>query len=124
MKFRPRERLDFENIVQEFDQFKGTPTNMLDFVRLFDRVEVASHLFDATPSRPNDVIERGKILDKETFSGGGVGLIAAIRHRLSATGLVEREMDIQPESFQKLQCGNSDLWKDHVDIAGNEETNS
>jgi hypothetical protein len=121
LKLRPWEGVDLQNIVEELDEFIGTLANMLDFVRLFDSVEMASNLFDAAPSRPDDVIERGEILHKEMLSSSSVGLVAAIRHGLSAAGLVEREAHIETESLQKLQGRNSDLRKDHVDIAGYKE---
>jgi hypothetical protein len=56
------------------------------------------------------------------LSGSSVGLVAAIRHGLSAAGLVEREVHIESESLQKLQGSNSDFREDHVDIAGYEKT--
>jgi hypothetical protein len=98
--------------------------NVLNIICLFDAIEMASDLFDAAPSWPDDVIERGEILHKEMLSGSSVGLVAAIRHGLSAAGLVEREMHIESESLQKLQGSNSDFREYHVDITGNEETNS
>ena len=53
--------------------------------------------------------------------GGGVILATAIRHRLSATGLVERVIDRAAELLEELQCGDSHLRKEGIDVTGNEE---
>jgi hypothetical protein len=96
--------------------------NVPNIICLFDGIEMASDLFDAATCRADDVVIAPKVLNKEILSSCGVGLIAAIRHRLSAAGLVEREMYIEPESLQKLQSSDSDFREDHVDIAGYEKT--
>jgi hypothetical protein len=98
--------------------------NVPNIICLFDGIEMASDLFDAATCRADDVVIAPKVLNKEVLGSCGIGLIPAVRHRLSAASLVEREMHIEPKSLQKLQGSNSDLREDHVDIAGNEETNS
>jgi hypothetical protein len=98
--------------------------NVPNIICLFDGIEMASDLFDAATCRADDVVIAPKVLNKEVLGSCGIGLIAAIRHRLSAAGLVEREIHIEPESLQKLQGSNSDFRENHVDIAWNEETNS
>src|SRR5580698_58779 len=124
MKFRPGKRVDFEHVVEEFNQFVGVLPDMYDFVRLLDRVVVAANLLDAASGGPNDIFKVAKILYEEALGGRGIAFIPAIRHRLPTTSLIEREMDLQPKFLKELKCGNSDLWIDHVDIAGNEETNA
>ena len=97
---------------------------MPNIICLFDGIEMASDLFDAATCWADDVVIAPKVLNKEVLGSCGIGLISAVRHRLSAASLVEREMHIEPKSLQKLQGSNSDLREDHVDIAGNEETNA
>src|SRR5580698_10309940 len=124
MKFRPGKRVDFEHVVEEFNQFVGVLPDMYDFVRLLDRVVVAANLLDAASGGPDDKFKFAKILYEESLSCRSVAFVPAIRHRLPTASLIEREMDLQPKFLKKLKRGNSDLWIDHVDIAGNEKTHA
>jgi hypothetical protein len=92
---------------------------MLDVVCLLDGIEMTSDLLYATARRPNDVIIASEVPDKEILGSGGIGLVSTVGHRLSAAGLVKRELDVDTESLQELQCSDSDFRKDHVDVAGN-----
>ena len=51
----------------------------------------------------------------------GVVVAPAVRHRLPAARLIERVDDLDPEPLQELECGDADLRKQRVDIAGDEQ---
>lgn len=70
--------------------------NVPNIICLFDGIEMASDLFDAATCRADDVVIASKVLNKEVLGSCGIGLIPAVRHRLSAASLVEREMHIEP----------------------------
>src|SRR5262249_25052471 len=117
----PRERVNFQDVVEEFNQFVGILSNVSDLVGLLQPIEVATDLFDTASGWPDDTVVTLEILDKETFGGSGVDFIAAIGHGLPAASLVERIADIEPESLQQFQCGYSNLGIDHFDVARYEE---
>lgn len=58
---RPRECLDFQDIVQELHQLIGASSDLLDLIGLRDRVEMVAHVVNAAAFRPNDIIEPGEV---------------------------------------------------------------
>src|SRR5271163_405220 len=86
--------------------------------------EFIPHMVCTATGGYNDVVERRKKPDEVFFGRAAVSLTSAVRHRLSATGLVERVFDVHPQSFQKLKRGDADLRIQSVHIAGNDQTNS
>ena len=53
--------------------------------------------------------------------GAGLVAVAAIEGRLSAAGLVLREIHFVAEPFQHVGHGHADLGKQLIDHAGNEQ---
>lgn len=69
------------------------------------------------------------IVAREVFHEEGLGcgrlcVTARVRHRLPAAGLVEGIVDLAPEPFQQLECGDADLRLKRVHVARNEEANT
>src|SRR5258708_39251156 len=124
MKLGPRKRLDFQNVVQEFHQLIGVLANMFYLFRLFEAIEVTADLLYAATRRTNDVIKLFKVFDEQMFRRLGVLFIAAVGHRLPATGLVERLTNIESEPLQKLQGGDPNLRIYKVDVARYEQADS
>lgn len=88
-EFRPGKGFNFQDVVEEFHQLIGVLTNVLHIIRLLQSIEVAAHFFYAASGRSDDTIKILKVIDEETFGRLSIPFIAAIGHRLSATGLVE-----------------------------------
>ena len=124
MKFGPRKSLDLQNVVEEFHQLIGLLTNVFHVFRLFEAIEVTADLLYAASGRSHDAIEILEVFDKEMLGGLSILLIAAIGHRLPATGLVERVANVKPKSLQKLQGGDPNFRIDKIDVARYEQTDS
>ena len=96
--------------------------NLLHLGGLLDRIEIVTHVMNAAPGRPDDVIEAGEIAHEQSLGFGAVSVEAAVRHRLSATGLVAWVDDLVAEALQQLEGRDADLRKEGVDVAGDEES--
>jgi len=46
-KSGPGKRIDLLDVVQELDELDGTRAHLFDLGRLFDRVEIFTHMLDA-----------------------------------------------------------------------------
>jgi hydroxymethylpyrimidine/phosphomethylpyrimidine kinase len=75
----------------------------------------------ATAARRNDVVITDEVLDEQRFSGSGVFLASAIAHRLTAAGLLKREIDVATESLEQFERCDSDIGKEGVDETWNEQ---
>src|SRR5271170_2876590 len=95
----PGKSFNFENVVQEFNQFVGVLANVGHIIGLLHGVVVTTNLFDAASGRPDDTVIVLKVLNEEAFRRLRIGLVAAVGHRLSAASLIERVVDIETELF-------------------------
>jgi len=86
----PRKRLDLLDVVQEFDQLECPRPYLLHLRRLLDGVEIVAYVVDAAARWRNDVIEASEVAHEQRLGIGALGIEAAVRHRLPATGLVAR----------------------------------
>ena len=107
--------------MQEFDKFVGAGANFFDLGRLFDRIKIVAHVVHTAAGGSDDIVEAGKIPHEQRFRGGAIGVEPAVRHRLSAAGLVTRIDDLVIEPLQELQCRDADLWEKGVDVARDEK---
>src|SRR5262249_26359592 len=119
---RPGESLDLQVVVQELDEFPGAGSHLAGLGRLIDRVEVEADVVDAAPGRPDNRVEFLEAVDEVGFGGGGVFLAAAVGHRLSAAGLLERVLDRTAEPFEKLEGRDAYFREEGVDVTGDEES--
>jgi hypothetical protein len=69
------------------------------------------------------MIERRKVPDKQFFRRLGLLITSAIRHRLSAAGLIKWVHDIYLKFLQKLQSGDADFRIEKVNITGDHQSN-
>src|SRR5271154_5718427 len=75
----------------------------------------------AAPGRTNDVFEIRKVLNEEFFCCLRFLETSAVRHRLTAAGLIKGVDDVHLQLFQKLQSSNSYFWIENVNIAGDHQ---
>ena len=68
------------------------------------------------------MIERRKVPDKQFFRRLGLLITSAIRHRLSAAGLIKWVHDIYLKFLQKLQSGDADFRIEKVNITGDHQS--
>jgi hypothetical protein len=80
-------------------------------------------MMGATAGGSHDVIERGKVFDKELFGRLRLLITSAIGHWLTAASLVKGVDDIHFQFLQKLQSGDTDLRIEKVDITGDHQSN-
>src|SRR5208282_5527684 len=78
----------------------------------------------ATTRWRDNVVEFLEVLDEEGFRRRCVILAAAVRHRLSTAGLIERIRYVGAKPFEHLQRGNADLGKKAVDVTRDEQSHS
>ena len=107
--------------MQELDELVGAGANFLHLGGLFDRIEIVTHVVHTAAGRRDDIIEAGKIPHEQRFRRGAVGVEPAVRHRLSATGLVAGIDDLVTEPLQQLQCRDADFRKEGIDVARDEQ---
>jgi hypothetical protein len=67
------------------------------------------------------LVEAGKIPHEQRFRSRAIGVEPAVRHGLSAAGLVTGIDDLVIEPFQQLQCRDADLREEGVDVARDEK---
>jgi hypothetical protein len=79
-------------------------------------------MVDATAGGSDDVIKAREVAHEQRLGSGRLRIEPAVRHRLAATGLIARIVDIVAEPLQKLERGDADVREEGVDIAGNEKT--
>src|SRR5258708_4353462 len=123
-KFGPGKGIDLLNVVQKLDQLEGARADLLDFVGLFDGVEIVAHVVDAATGRRDDVVEAGEVAYEQRLGVGAFGVEPAIGHRLSATRLIPRIDDVMTEPLQQLEGRDADLREEGIDVAGNEESDA
>src|SRR5262245_15276537 len=98
-----RKRIDFYDVVQELDKLIGAHTNRPYLLGLLDVVKVVTHIVNAAARRSHDVVETGKIAHEQSLGVGAFGIESAVRHRLSAAGLITRIVDLVPKTLQQLE---------------------
>jgi len=110
--------------VEKFDQLQGVFADLNDLANLRDRGEVLPHVVRAAAGWGHDVIEAFEVLHEQTLGASRLGVTAAIGHRLSAAGLIERIGDFETEPLQELQRGNADFRKQRIHITRYEQGDS
>ena len=63
-KFRPWKFIDFDYVMQKFDELVGMTSDLLALWRIRDRVEVFPHMVGAASRWRDDEFEIAEILDK------------------------------------------------------------
>jgi hypothetical protein len=89
-----------------------------------DCAKVIAHVVHAAARGADDIVEFLKISNKQGFSRCGFRVAATVGHRLPTAGLVERILDLNAKAPQKLQCCDSDLRMEGVNVTEDEKTNS
>jgi len=107
--------------VQELDQLPGSGPDLADLRRLLDGVEVEADVVDAAAGRPDDRVEILEAADEERFGGGGIFLAAAVGHRLTAAGLIERILDRAAEPGQELQGRDAHFREKGINVTGDKK---
>ena len=78
-------------------------------------------MLDAAARRRNDILETGEDFTEQGFRPGRADLVPLVGHGLTATGLVFRVLDLDPEPLQQFEGGDTDLRINCVDVAGNKQ---
>ncbi len=104
-----------DHVVQKFDELIGVGTNLRDFIGLRDRGQMLAHVMDATRGRPDDVVVAGEVAREHALGAGGLGLRAAVGHRLAAAGLLLRIVDLDAEAFEQFERGDAHLGVERID---------
>ncbi len=107
--------------MQELDQLVNARPNFLHLGGLLDGIEIIPDVVDAAARGRDDVIEAGEIAHEQRLGVGAIGVEPAICHRLSATSLIARVIDIVAEPFEQLERCDADLWEEGVNVAGDEK---
>ena len=105
----PGKRIDLQDVVQELDELVGARADLLHLGGLLDGVEIVAHVVDAAAGRRHDVIEAGEVAHEQRLGVGAFGIEPAVRHRLSAAGLIARIDDLVAEPLQQLERRDADL---------------
>ena len=121
-EFGPGEFADLENVVEKFDELIDAAANFCDLGGLRYRIEMRPHVMGTTARWRDDIVELFEIRDEKGFGRRRVVLAAAVRHRLSAAGLIEWVRHINAEPFENLQRRNTDFGKKGVDVTRNEQS--
>ena len=99
-KPRPGEGVDFQNVVQEFDQLVCPGANLQNGRRLFDRRKVISNMMHATAGGADNIIEALEIAGEQRLGSSGLRFKSTIGHRLAAAGLFGRIDDVETETLE------------------------
>jgi hypothetical protein len=75
----------------------------------------------AAAGRRNYIIKAGKIPNEQRFRRGAVGVEPAVRHGLSATGLVAWIDDLVTEPFQQLECCDAYFREEGINVTRDEQ---
>jgi hypothetical protein len=107
--------------MQELDEIEGMRGYVLAFGSRFRGNELVADVMRATSRRDNDVLEAREELHKMLFRRPTVFFAARVRHRLTATGLIEGIIHFHAESFEQFECRDADFGKKRIDITRYDE---
>jgi hypothetical protein len=98
-ELRPGKRVNFKDVMQEFNQLVGMLANVYHVVVLIQCVVVTTHLLDAASGRTDDAVIALEDVNEELLRPPRIELVATVGHRLTAASLIQRIIDIKTEFF-------------------------
>src|SRR5215469_9016825 len=98
-KLRPRKFFYVHDVVKKFDDVIGVRPYVLPFRARRRGDELVAHVMRTTARRHNYVFKTGKVADEQFLGCARLRFAAAVRHRLSAAGLIEGIVDLDTELF-------------------------
>lgn len=124
-----RNSVNFQHISEERDQLiaaLGKLPNLSQEVRLIRKQFriVRAHHAGARSGRRHDIIESGEGLYHLPRNDFGVGFVAGVVGRLTATRLRGGHLDQAAGVFQQLHGRKADGWTIEIDETGDEEADA
>src|ERR1700723_3442503 len=120
----PRELVHFQYVMQKLDEVEHLLRNRLPLRRWSSGGELISNVVRTASGRGNDVVIIMEELDEQLLGRFGLLIASAVRHWLTATGLVIWIFEVDLELLKQLNSSYSHLGIEHIHVAGNHQPNS
>lgn len=86
--------------------------------------KLVAHVVGTAARWSDDALEGREVANEQLLGGARLRFGAAVRHRLSAAGLIERIVNLDAELFEQLQSSYANLRIEDIDVTRDHQTNA